>query len=118
MNNYDDILAVLACISRNDIHESLWWRCDGEYSPVTFFVNCNDLFYWACADCEPFTAEDVAAMDAAIADAGPMYGPSLWCCRKRAMRPQKPAYPTGDGAEKMARLYDACGPERDPKDEG
>ena len=39
--------------------EELWWRTDGEYAPVTFLVNCNDIFFWACSDCEEITRENV-----------------------------------------------------------
>lgn len=26
--------------------EDIWWRTDDGYYPVTFLVNCNDLFWW------------------------------------------------------------------------
>ena len=118
-----DTEKILVFIAKHDIHDWLWWRCDGNYAPVTFFINCNDLFWWGTADCEPFTVADIPDMDKAIADvkaAGGLegfYGPELWVCRKRGMRPQTPAYPKRED-EHLRPLFDACGPERSPEDEG
>lgn len=52
----------------------------------TLCVNCNDLFYWACADAE----------NMALADLDEVYrhfkADTLeeWCCLRRGMRPQRP----------------------------
>lgn len=98
-----------------------FWRCDGEYAPITFFVNCNDLFYWACADAEPITRENLPELRKAFADIYAIdrvltaYAPSLFACRVRKMRPQPPAYPK---EERLKPLFDACGPERDRKECG
>jgi len=104
--------------------ESLWWRTDGNYSPVTMFVNCNDLFYWATADSEEIGLEDLDNLAQAVKDCdeaakeanpgsktlGGFYGDILWCCRQRKMRPQKPYY---KNIEKYLHpLFDSCGPER------
>lgn len=105
-----DVLAILALISKHDEHGALWWRCDGEYAPVTFFVNCNDLWFWACADLEELRLGDLPALEQATQDAGPIYGTALWACRKRAMRPQQPFYERLSAEE--ASLFDACGPVR------
>ena len=113
-----ETLAILNFLSEHELHGSVWWRCDGEYAPVTWFVNCNDLFYWGSADCEKFTAADLPAMAQAIADAGDLWGLELWCCRKRGMRPQRPAYPNREAEMGVCKLFDACGPERNPAEEG
>lgn len=39
--------AVLSLFSEHDMTAWLSWRCDGEYAPVSFYINCNDLFWWA-----------------------------------------------------------------------
>jgi|SRR5690349_21361769 len=146
-----------------DDHPEFWWRTDGEYAPLTLFINCNDVFYWACADAEELTPENIhiyektySDLDSIIPDEartkenqvdGPIrdewlkrmtrrisimsHVDTLFCARIRGMRPQQPCYPRGmvwKGNKKeynkdydlpeICALYDACGPERDPKDEG
>lgn len=51
-----------------NLWESIWWRTDEAYAPVTFMVNCNDLFYWACSDTEKITAENLPQLLQAIVD--------------------------------------------------
>jgi len=51
-----------------DRHPEIWWRTDGEYAPVTIFVNCNDLFWWASADCERLTPENIGLWEQAYSD--------------------------------------------------
>lgn len=80
---------------------------------VSLYVNCNDLFYWACADAEPFEMTDLPDLKQAIIDS-PNHGVSLWCCRKRGMRPQSPCYKNFSDSDK--KFFDAAGPER--KDNG
>lgn len=125
-----------------DLWESVWWRTDDEYAPVTFFVTCNDLFYWATADCEKLTPENIGMLKQAVVDVRTAMGvpggewprgrdfkdgwdewwhaggraAELFCARVRKMRPQRPCYKAIPDALKP--LFDACGPERDPKDEG
>lgn len=72
--------------------EEVFWfrRKDGV---IHAGVNCNDLFYWACADTEIIEPEDI---DEAVAlckeaDALGLYnGLTVWACKKRGQRPQKP----------------------------
>lgn len=112
--------SVLALLAETDCYYAIWWRCDGKFAPVTFFVNCNDLFEWATADVEQLTPEDLPALRQAIADVGRSdegndLGFLLWCARKRGMRPQQSAYPKD---ERLRALYDVCGPERLRTEEG
>lgn len=116
----DFILKVLSITARHDQHHDIWWRTDGEYAPVTFFVLCNDLFWWATADSERVTPENVGELERAYEDAaaaheiGEVYGAALFCARVRGMRPQGAAYPQ---EPEMWGLFDACGPERIPDKE-
>lgn len=107
---------------------------------IIFMVNANDLFYWATADGEEITPENLPVLKQAVRDVRAAFGvtdepaPSLrsepwdrwyhagsrgatlFCCRVRGMRPQRPCYehiPT-----ELHALYDACGPVRDRRDEG
>ena len=95
----------------------LWWRTDGEYAPVTILVNCNDLFFWGCADAEAITTENIGEFEQAYEDAakacehGEYYAQILFCCRVRKMRPQTPYYKL-ILPESLHGLFNACGPER------
>ena len=116
------ILAVLGLLAETDCYDgSIWWRCDNEYAPITFWVMCNDLFYWATADGQRLNPEDLPALRQAIADSTEIdrhcadWGFLLWVARKRGMRPQQPAYPKD---ERLRALFDACGPERSRAEEG
>ena len=83
----------LTAMFPNNLCDELLWRCDGEYAPITFFINCNDMFYWGCADCETITKENLHIFKKAVEDlkeckgASKYDGPSLFCCRVRKMRP-------------------------------
>lgn len=127
------IAAILLAFAMNEDVESLFIRprswsgplADGEANYIEgMFVNCNDLFWWATADCEPIGLADIADYERAVADllaAGDymeVYAAELWCCRKRGMRPQQPVYKARGFNEAATALFDAAGPERDPKDEG
>lgn len=107
--------------------DSIWWRTDEEYAPFTIFVNCNDVFMWGCADCEPLTPANIGEMERAVADCiaatrgksywgergTSVFAPMLFCARVRGMRPQGAAYPEGGDHAGVRALFDACGPERD-----
>jgi hypothetical protein len=107
--------------------ENLHFRVDGKYAPVSFFVNCNDAFWWGCADGEEITPENVGEMERALADclaldkeldrppgrgvyAG-IYADVLFCCRVRKMRPQGATY--DHLPKELWPLLDACGPPRE-----
>ena len=117
------MLEVLSLLSDLDIYsEPIYWACHGEYAPITFFGNCNDLFCWASADAEKLLPEDMPALKQSIADVIGIVGEvdiyvgfELWCARKRKMRPQQPAYPKD---ARLRVLFDACGPVRAPAEEG
>jgi len=116
------ITDVLLEIEEQDCYGIITWASHGEFAPLTFFVNCNDLFWWATADAETLTPEGLPLLRQAIADVVAATGPEdrfvgfdLWCARTRKMRPQQPAYPQN---ERLRILFDVCGPVRDPKEEG
>jgi hypothetical protein len=86
-------------------------------------VGCNDMFWWATADGEPVTSEDVPELQRAWDDlwdehCNEVYAPWLWIARKRGMRPQRPWWDRERIPEKVKDLFCAAGPERDRKDEG
>lgn len=119
----DFVLRVLRAFGgvREDLHDDLWWRCDGEYAPVTFFVKCSDAFWWGTADLERLTPANVGEMERALADLNAVpdpgrtlfpfvHAPLLFCARVRRKRPQGCVY------RRLPRqvwpLFDACGPGR------
>ena len=116
------VFRVLRLFSENHKCDDLSWRMDGEYAPIRFYINCGDLFYWATADAEDLTPDNITIMEQAIEDCkklvlwGTIYADSLFAARVRKMRPQKPAYPKNH--PELWPLYDACGPERTKQDEG
>lgn len=113
------VLDVLKTVGDADLCGEVWWRCDGNYAPVTFLANCSDTFWWATADAEPITPENLAAFKQAIADCGDReeWAPALFAARVRGMRPMRATYRDVKD-ERLVALFNACGPERDPKEEG
>lgn len=79
----------------------------------TFFVQCNDLFYWASADAERIAPEEYPDLLKAL-DESPENGAELWCARHRKLRPQAPYYKYFSQAEQV--LFNEAGPERTDMD--
>lgn len=110
------ILRILRLVQPMDCDDILWVT-HGEYAPVAFMVNCSDLFYWASADSEDVTPENISELEKAYSDAkaacehGRIYAQSLFACRMRKMRPQGACYKSYPA--EMWPLFDACGPERE-----
>lgn len=120
MTDFAFVLRVLAAFDAWDgaDKDDLWWRTDGEYAPVTFLLNCNDVFWWGTADCERVTPETVSVLEQATKDlravdpvCGGIYAGLLYCCRARGMRPQGAYYDHLDA--KYWPLFDAAGPPRE-----
>jgi len=92
----DYILRDVINISADEDTPSMW-------------VNCNDLFHWACADGEGFELKDLPELNQAYQDS-PEFGDMLWVCRRRKMRPQQPCYKY---LKEDKKLFDACGDQRE-----
>lgn len=122
-----EIATILRHSVKHGYYDDLFWHGDAgpffkssnQDTPIYASVNCNDLFYWGCAEAETVWPEDLPDIERAIADAkacddpsdhGEIFGTSLWCCRKRATRPQKPCMK--DYKPELLQLFLACGPER------
>ena len=117
------ILRVLGIVEEYELRDMLFWRTDSKYAPVTFMINCNDIFYWGCADLEPITPENIGILEQSGKDykeigksidpKSSMYEleiPALFCARVRKMRPQGACYPEDKA---YWPLLDACGPKRE-----
>jgi len=112
----DFILKVLQITSTYDCKD-IYWRTHGEYAPVSFFINCSDIFFWACADDEELTPDNLEVFKQSYADtenlheSGKIYADILFCARMRKMRPQGAYY--NFIPNELWPLFDACGPERE-----
>ena len=104
---------MLDFIRDHDLFGYVTWVTDKNNRTVTFYLNCNDLFYWACADCEEIGLDDLPAL-AECLRIDSIYGNDLFCCRKRGMRPQKAFYSLRGVQETpdLIKLFNECGPER------
>ena len=91
-----------------------WSRHDGAKERGSLWINCNDFFFWGCADAEDVTPENFPVLLQAMSDADlagdASYGGLLFCARVRQVRPQGCCYP---GNRSLWPLFDACGPERE-----
>jgi len=99
-------------------NDDVWWRTDDEYAPITLFVNCNDLFFWGCSDCEEITPDNIELLEQAVKDVKALTGnngdaTAVFCCRARNMRPQNAWYSTNHFPAEIWPLFDAAGPERE-----
>lgn len=101
------VLSLLALLAKHDLCDSVFWNRD-----LRFFVYCNDFFFWACADGEEITKENLPELEKAIHDceavgSRSLFGPLLWCARRRKMRPQDAYYK--NLPKPTWQLFDACG---------
>ncbi len=123
----DFVLRVLRVFSesKGPSTSDLWWRTDDpEYGPVSFFANCNDLFFWGSADCEDITPGNIHVLEQAVADMRALDlvdsdgSPAPWraahllfCARVRGERPQGAYYSYIE--KEYWPLFDAAGPARE-----
>lgn len=96
-----------------------WWRTDHE--PMTLFALCSDVFHWATADLESITEDDMPLLRGCFEDLAALddllWLPELFAARKRGMRPMRAFLKVCDNPDTLA-LFNAAGPERDPRSEG
>jgi hypothetical protein len=102
------ITEVLAIWEKDVI--DLYWRSGKDR--VRFYVNCNDVFAWACADAVEITPENVHLLKKSLEDTkGDACAGDLFCARVYEMRPQGACY--SYYPKELWPLFDACGPERE-----
>ena len=104
--------------------EDIFLRTRGD--GVRWIVNCSDTFYWATADGEEISGQDDVDLLhrcyddlKAAGDYHEVHAFTLWCSRKRRMRPMRLWYKEVlKGHEAAIAVFDSAGPERDPASEG
>lgn len=99
----------------------LIWTFDGDH--VIFHVMCSDMFFWASADAEVITLDDMPLLRQtlndlrAVGDYSEVWLGELFCCRKRGMRPMNAWFKlrakSNDLGEGAWMLFEAAGPERE-----
>lgn len=123
------ISEVMNFISTYDIDDIKWSH------GIEFWVSCNDVFFWGCADAEDLTPETVGVLYDAFNEVNALcdktdidkdsvahneYGAYvhddiaclLYCAKMRKMRPQDAFYQGKYIPEWAFPLFDACGPKR------
>jgi hypothetical protein len=84
------ILLINEVVSIN----SFWWEKswpNNAKNAIGIFVNCSDIFAWGSSDAEQLLYNDIQDLyDHYIKD--PIFGPAVWCIKKRSQLPQKPVY--------------------------
>ncbi len=106
-------LAVMDFIGGEELcGGNIWW-----FNSERILINCNDMFCWACSDCEAIqSSEDLKEIVRAVEDVKAISayeneeGLLLWICRKRGMRVQNAAYAYIPPS--LWPLFDAAGPHR------
>ena len=88
MLEWCDEEAALSILLREGVLFSNTGEFDGDKT-VCLFVNCNDLFAWACADAEHFKHHEIPELYRAWESGS--WGVERWCCIRRNQKPQKPA---------------------------
>ena len=80
---------VLFANSRRYLHEKSYKDETPQPETIVLFVICNDVFYWACADAECLTLDEVGPLYKAW-HADRKWGVIKWVCAKRNLQPQVP----------------------------
>ena len=62
---------------------------DTSNEPASVWVNCNDNWFWACADAEPLPIQEIESLYNEW-KADPKWGSHKWACKRRNLRPQVP----------------------------
>jgi len=58
-------------------------------STTVLYVNCNDMFAWACADAEDLPNDQIGTLYK-MHMADKCWGSAKWCCIQRNQKPQPP----------------------------
>lgn len=132
LSKYEFMIKVMRLMALYDDRDSLFWRWDEDNKEMIFYVTCNDLFYWATADLEQITHENMDLLKQSYEDCkeacpilSTIYATEVFACRARGMRPQGAAYPGDmettmhdgtveiDSFAGVRALMDEAGPERE-----
>lgn len=106
---------MLALVARYGVRDQIDWWSGVPDDNVTFVVVIDELFEAGIHDHVPVAPSDVDSFEQALRDVGEAsegdytFGPALYACRLRGMRPRPSAYPTD---RRLHAIFDAAGRER------
>lgn len=88
-----ELAKVIKVLSKLEDVDSCFFFYQDDDS-VTVAVNCNDYFYWGCADCEVITVSDLEDIEKFCllcnsTSHSAFYGLQLWSSWKRRQLPQE-----------------------------
>lgn len=115
MKSFKEFKKLILILDRADLTDLLHLYIDGD-SELGVCFNCNDIFFWACADAEEIqNKEDIELLEEIleqvdIKDGFCVVG-DLYCAKKKGIRPQGAAYTYYP--KKYWPLFNSCGPERE-----
>jgi hypothetical protein len=102
---------VVDDLSFTIVDDSGYWAGTGnQQGSLHVGVKCNDLFYWATADMEPIETEADLESLAECLVIDDVYGPTIYACRRREMRPQNCVLRNTPG--EIVPHLESCGPAR------
>lgn len=105
---------LLRLFAPDDCGSLIWSaRQDGV---IVFRVFCSDTFWWATADSEDVSEEDLPDLVKARADLPEGDWPTLWVSRKRKMRPMRLWLNVLPQDERI--IFEEAGPYREHGTEG
>jgi len=93
---------MMRFIEEKNLFGKVTWKFD---NGVKFFVNCDNVFWYATADSEEIDEYDLELLKKSLEDS--KNGVELFCARKRKMRPQGKFYILIPQEEH--KFFDACG---------
>lgn len=112
MNDPKFIEDVLKIFSDADLCDDLYWTFN-KSGKITFYVTCNDLFEYGCADCEEITPDNFPLLKRSFSDAvntGSKYrGSTLFACRSRGWRPMNSILELYKKDPEYLALLEECG---------
>lgn len=89
---------ALLMVSRLALDEQLWLRAEKETGRIVVFLNCNDIFAWACADAEELPPglwlefeKSVERLRDKNHEWTAPWAAAAWAVKLRKVAPQKPA---------------------------
>lgn len=113
------VFSVIAQVEKKDnqAEHGLFWRIDN--NKLSLFVNCNDLFFWACSDLEEITPQniDVFVETANVLQVNHQLNYAnlaiLFCAKSRKLQPQGAVF--SKLSPLMVTLLEQVGIEREEK---
>lgn len=89
---------ALWLVQEAHLDEGLWMRAHKDTGEITISLNCNDVFAWACADCEELPEDKWLEFEKSLDAArdhfdtwSPPWFVDAWAVKLRGVAPQKPA---------------------------